>query len=93
MTPHRSSRLFPEYAAAAVPGDVVTERMLEDGTGEDLRRWFKGTTETELRGWLGQKGDRLSARSHSFWVWVLEAEELTRSGVNELWPLAGESAL
>ncbi len=86
--PPETRRLFPGYDSN--PGlPFLIARLLEDGDEADLR-WLTGNVpETELAGWLEQRGGRqLSVRSRAFWETVLG-----RSAGGEvparrdLWPL------
>lgn len=75
---------------------VIWERLLENGTTDDLRRWFEcfpaGEVLPEMAAWLSTRGDRLSARSWAFWTWILgpgppgEQCDLPSRGDSPWWP-------
>lgn len=75
---------------------VIWERLLEDGTADDLRRWFEFLPAREvapqMATWLNARGDRLSARSWAFWTWILGRDAgLPTRGDNPWWPDAAGS--
>ncbi len=97
-------RLFADFAESGVGMEVgeppvvaaVWERLLENGTREDLRHWLDGRSREEIAAWLRERGERLSGRSWAFWSWLLSgasADDLPARGDNPYWPdAAGDDA-
>ncbi len=89
--PAPGHRLFPDLDLA-IDSDLpvrnlIWERLLEDGTREDLCAWFHQTPPNESVEWLRAKGDRLSSRSYSFWRWLLDVDQsLAARQQNPYWP-------
>lgn len=74
----------------ASPPGLLFARLLEDGTGEDLRWLFRSAGEPAIAAWFSQRGGRaLSRRSGAFWKIVLGVGAAEGPAVaHELWPLA-----
>jgi hypothetical protein len=86
-------RLFPHPPAddleAPACRPFLLARLLEDGDGADLRRFFARVSEAEAAAWLAAHGDRqLSIRSRAFWRLLLGTEPGPPSPLAAaLWPL------
>lgn len=110
MSASSTSQRLPEHLFAddasnerAGPGAnrvLVWERLLEDGTRADLTDWLSSLpteqSTPEIAAWLQSHGDRLSARSWSFWSWLIAGlpgvdADLPVRGDNPYWPDAARS--
>jgi hypothetical protein len=89
--PPETRRLFPGYADADLAEGLpfLIARLLEDGDEADLRWLTRSVPETELAGWLEQRGGRqLSIRSRAFWEAVLGRPAGGEAPIRkDLWPL------
>ena len=85
---------FPGHDAATLrqPAhrDFVVGRLLEDGTGAELRWLVAAVGAAELGEFVRRRGGRaLSRRSRAFWERVLAVEAAAGPPLaSELWPLA-----
>lgn len=92
--PPALARLLPhaslDEAVTAAPLHFLYARLLEDGTGEDLRWLFRVAGEPAVAAWFARRGGRaLSRRSRAFWEIVLGVGAAAPSpAAHELWPLA-----
>lgn len=71
--------LFPEYSFATMDVQthrgVIIERVLERGSGEQLKWLFTTYGETAVAEWVAKRGFRLlSKRSFALWRLVLNVE-------------------
>ena len=88
--PPTALRLFPDFETAVdcspTEHSIIWERLLEDGTRDELRDWFEESDSNELIEWITSKADRLSVRSYSFWRWLLHPQTtLATRQANPYW--------